>query len=531
MRRKEHRMKVIDGKFSYHVFYSLLVGLMAAFFIGSTLYGQSVSYSIQEDGDQKVVIVKRDTARADTIRIEVQLERELERIREELERTRERLKEGATEYNVEMQVDMEELIQELRQTMEELEKLKHLENIEDMERLKELEQLEELDIHVSVSSSEKPFLGVSIEDLDFEDAYEMHYDQNYGVYVSGVVPGSSADRAGIRKGDILMEFDGDKIRYSEILKNMIDAVEVGDTVEVKLFRNEDILTTDVVFLPKRSREVSVRKREPEQPELREEREESGADWDENIDEDAWEERDWEDEDWSLGNMKDKFEGFFSAGYGGGSWIPVWSMVDLGEINGVIDDLGFKRLPENGILMQGGLGKGPIGKGWFIGGMGASHSIDRKISHEITRPDTTFNAIRRMQFSTGYGGVTLDKRYRLSKNALTGFGFLLGGGDIELEVSQTSGHYDWKNLPEEISESGNSYLRLTKSYLTFQPKAMFMYRLTSWFAIRAEAGYLLGYSFKSGWDAKMAEDNFEIEGSPSSQFYDGFTFSIGPWFGF
>ncbi len=522
-------MNLRDGNW-YRTLTLALVLLIAGVLAGNSGHAQTVAYSLGGDRDQQVVVIRKDTTYADTVKVVVRLEKELKRIREELERTREKLREQGSGQGVEVQVDMEELMKELEGAMQELERLKYLEEMEHLENPEELERLREMDIQVSISGMDRPFLGVSIDDITFKEAYEMHYGKNYGVYVKGVVPESAADKAGIRKGDIIMEFDGSTVRYSESLKNMIESKSVGDTVKVQLFRDEDIITTNVVFSARSGRAVSVRQRKAGSPATPESGG-PGEDWDKDIDEEAWEDHAWDDEEWPLKGLESKFDGFFASGYGGGSWIPVWNMADLSDINGVIDELGFKRLPENGMLMQGGLGKGPVGRGYFIGGMGAGYSVDRKISHTVNRPDTSFNAIRRMRFSTGYGGVTLDKRYRLSENIATGVGFMLGGGEVSMEVSQTSGRYDWTNLPDEISDNGNSYLKLTKSYLIFQPKAMVMYRLTKWLAIRAEAGYLLGYSFKTGWDAKMADDTFEVRESPASHFYDGFTLSIGPWFGF
>ena len=56
---------------------------------------------------------------------------------------------------------------------------------------------EELKAH-----KERPKLGLYLEDMDFEEAYEMHYTENYGVLIEGVVRGGSSDRAGLREGDI-----------------------------------------------------------------------------------------------------------------------------------------------------------------------------------------------------------------------------------------------------------------------------------------------------------------------------------------
>jgi hypothetical protein len=58
----------------------------------------------------------------------------------------------------------------------------------------------------------------------------------------------------------------------------------------------------------------------------------------------------------------------------------------------------------------------------------------------------------------------------------------------------------------------------------------MYRVNSWLGFRAEGGYMLSYSYHNGWNADLCGDAYEVENSPNTSF-DGFTISVGPWFGF
>jgi hypothetical protein len=317
-------------------------------------------------------------------------------------------------------------------------------------------------------------------------------------------------------------------------------------VRAKLFRNEKIFETELVLMP-RMRElppmpdIGDEPSLPDAPEVGEmpaapdtsdaEDEWSDVEWDEEEWEREWEES-WEEgwngdfENWPL-----EQEGFFEFGYGGGGYMPIWFVPDFSDLNTVITDLGFAELPDYGVLLHGGGGKGPVGNGWFIGGMGAGYSMDRKIQYtinEITNPE---EVIRRMQFKTSFGGVTFDKRLKLSEKFMSGVGFLIGGGGKVLEVSQSSGVYDWDTIGTDFSSGDNGYFRLKKRYLVFQPKAMLHYRLTPWLSLRGELGYYMGFSFKNGWEVEIADDTFDVLESPDSNFYDGLTFSIGPWFGF
>ncbi|MCK4357296.1 MAG: PDZ domain-containing protein [Candidatus Cloacimonetes bacterium] len=341
-------------------------------------------------------------------------------------------------------------------------------------------------------TTETPFMGVYLDDLDFEDAYEMHYDYNYGVLLDGIVKGGSADKAGLMKGDIIMEFDGVKARYEDRLRSLIKSKHVGDKVEIKYFRDEKIMTTTLI----------LGSRKPKKKEEYEEITEEGK---------------------VIRKKK------LSVGYGGGSWIPVWYVPKdkFDDINHIITSCGFTKLREDGLFLNGGGGKGMIGKGWFIGGMGAGYSIDRKIGLEL---NDTLDVTRRMVYSTGYGGVTLDKRIPISRKLISAIGFMLGWGGNTLEISQTRGDYEWTKMETQLESSNNNYIKMVKNYIMFQPKIACLYRINEWLGFRAELGYMLSYSYNTGWNAEVCGDTFEIKNSPETS-YDGYTFTIGPWFGF
>jgi len=363
-------------------------------------------------------------------------------------------------------------------------------DMSDLEQLKKLKNLNEdqiKKIQISMEgnySADTPLLGVYLADMTFKEAYEMHYDYNYGVLLAGIVPGGGAQQAGLMKGDIIMEFDGQKPRYEAQLSTMIKSKKAGDAVDVVFFRNEQVFETVAVLQSRSKPKVDV----------------------------------------STGEVIITQKHKIDAGGGGGGWIPMW-FVDKNkfeDVNKVIEDFGFSPLHEDGMFLNGFGGKGNIGKNWFIGGLGEWYSIDRKMI------DTT--GVKRMKYSLGFGGVTLDKRIMLSKNLATSLGFMLGWGGHTLELSHIGDNYDWNLLNTQLASSSNNYVQLEKSYILFQPKLEVLYRLTDWLGIRASAGYMLSYSYHSGWNANICDDIFEVKNSPDTKL-DGMTFSVGPWFGF
>jgi S1-C subfamily serine protease len=68
-----------------------------------------------------------------------------------------------------------------------------------------------------------------------------------GVKFSDVRPGSPAEKAGIRGGDIMIEFDGKAVGNLEEYTYLLRSKAVGDTVAVKVKRGSEVLNFKVVL--------------------------------------------------------------------------------------------------------------------------------------------------------------------------------------------------------------------------------------------------------------------------------------------
>lgn len=83
------------------------------------------------------------------------------------------------------------------------------------------------------SASEPGWLGVSLQDLDSRLREAMGIDPEVrGALVNRVVSGSPADRAGIRDGDVITEFDGERIQDVDDLMDAVRDRKAGDKVLV-----------------------------------------------------------------------------------------------------------------------------------------------------------------------------------------------------------------------------------------------------------------------------------------------------------
>ena len=81
------------------------------------------------------------------------------------------------------------------------------------------------------------FLGVSIQELDRDLASGLGLSVDRGALVSDVTAKSPAARAGLRRGDVIVELDGAPIGSTRALRNRIAATRPGTEVRLTLVRD------------------------------------------------------------------------------------------------------------------------------------------------------------------------------------------------------------------------------------------------------------------------------------------------------
>ncbi len=92
---------------------------------------------------------------------------------------------------------------------------------------------------------ERTSLGVEVFVLDEDMAKELGIGIDRGLFVDGVGEKSAAQYAGIRPNDVLVEIDGKKLEKFDDLKEKIDLAKVGDSVDIKVYRNGKYLDIPV----------------------------------------------------------------------------------------------------------------------------------------------------------------------------------------------------------------------------------------------------------------------------------------------
>lgn len=83
-------------------------------------------------------------------------------------------------------------------------------------------------------SSKVGYMGVKAADLTTE-AIQM-YNMPAGAFLTEVTEGGAADNAGIKKGDIIVKLDGQKVSGKDDLIDKLQYYEAGETIEVVISR-------------------------------------------------------------------------------------------------------------------------------------------------------------------------------------------------------------------------------------------------------------------------------------------------------
>jgi len=94
-----------------------------------------------------------------------------------------------------------------------------------------------IDQLIEFGETKRGWLGVRIQFVTKEIADAEKLDKPRGALVSNVAEGSPSDKAGILPGDIILEFKGTLINKMQELPLIVAQTDVGETVEVKVWRN------------------------------------------------------------------------------------------------------------------------------------------------------------------------------------------------------------------------------------------------------------------------------------------------------
>ncbi len=99
-----------------------------------------------------------------------------------------------------------------------------------------------IDQLIKFGETKRGWLGVRIQEVTKEIAEVERLKKPQGALVASVGENSPADKAGIKAGDIILNFDGKKIDTMRTLPKVVASTEVGKSVELKIWRNKRLIS-------------------------------------------------------------------------------------------------------------------------------------------------------------------------------------------------------------------------------------------------------------------------------------------------
>ncbi|MBC7319084.1 trypsin-like peptidase domain-containing protein [bacterium] len=100
---------------------------------------------------------------------------------------------------------------------------------------------------ISKGYASHPWMGVYLDTVDTQISAYYRLPVDYGAIIMDVVRNGPADKAGIKRGDIIVEFNGEKIETADDLVVRVMRCKVGDRVRLGVVRGDQRLTIEVTL--------------------------------------------------------------------------------------------------------------------------------------------------------------------------------------------------------------------------------------------------------------------------------------------
>lgn len=96
-----------------------------------------------------------------------------------------------------------------------------------------------------IDSLSKPILNLGVSIREINEQLAKQYDMEEGLYIIEVTEFSPAEKAGLKSGDLIIKFDGKRIKTFDELRAIRDTKKEGDVVKVEAIRNGQTKSFDI----------------------------------------------------------------------------------------------------------------------------------------------------------------------------------------------------------------------------------------------------------------------------------------------
>ena len=100
---------------------------------------------------------------------------------------------------------------------------------------------------IDYGSVKRAVLGITMQPIDKKIAEELKLSSMNGVYIYEVTRGSAAEEAGLKKGDVIIAVDGQKITDGASVQEKVNNYHPGDKAQLTYLRDGKEYTAEVTF--------------------------------------------------------------------------------------------------------------------------------------------------------------------------------------------------------------------------------------------------------------------------------------------
>jgi len=104
-------------------------------------------------------------------------------------------------------------------------------------------------------SAESPYLGIGVQDIDSQRAAALKMKAARGAEVTTVNEDGPAAKAGIKDGDVVLEYNGQEVEGRDQLARLVHETPVGRQVKIGVWRNGAMQTVTATIEAKKGMQV------------------------------------------------------------------------------------------------------------------------------------------------------------------------------------------------------------------------------------------------------------------------------------
>jgi len=101
------------------------------------------------------------------------------------------------------------------------------------------------------------YLGVGVVDVDSAKADALRLKEDRGAEITNVVPDGPAAKAGIQRGDVVLEYNGQPVQGIEQLQRLVRETPAGRQVKIVIWRNGGPLTVTATMEARKAAWIEI----------------------------------------------------------------------------------------------------------------------------------------------------------------------------------------------------------------------------------------------------------------------------------